>query len=292
VTENQEQLMTVNVGVIGLGITGKPIAGRLIKAGFSVAVYDIRDEPVAALKSAGATACSSAADVAGRSEIILSLVSDREQTDDVVFGANGIIGSIRSGTIFATGSTLGPAPVRRIAEALAAKGCATLDMPFTGGYIAAHEGKLVLMIGGAEAALERAMPVFRAFAHIITRAGDVGAGQAAKLAHQLVMGVNVMALLEGLSLGAAAGVEPAVLRRILKDGIANSGVLQLWDDLGPRWKTMLEPAPPDTPLPNIRKDLHWALELAQELGVELPIGAHASQIADAGIATGHGDPAL
>jgi 2-hydroxy-3-oxopropionate reductase len=279
-----------NIGVIGLGVIGKPIALRLIKAGFHVAVFDVRPEPVAELKEAGATACTSSADVAGRSDIIISLVHDAAQTDDVVFGANGIIGALRPGTIFATGSTLGPEPVQRIAAALAGRGCVTLDMPITGGYLAAYEGKLVLMVGGDETTLARALPVFYAFAHIITRAGDVGAGQTAKLAHQLVMAMNVMALLEGLAFGAAGGVEPAVLKQILKDGLANSTVLQVWNELGPRWKDMLKPAAPGAELPNLRKDLHTVLELARELGVELHVGTHASRIADAGVATGHDNP--
>ena len=284
--------MTYNVGVIGLGIIGKPIAERLLKAGFRVAVYDVREEPVAELKIAGATACASSAEVASRSDTIISLVLDRPQTDEVVFGANGIIQTIKPGALFATGSTLGPAPVQRIATALAAKGCATLDMPITGGYLAAYEGKLVLMIGGAPEVLERALPVFRAFAHNILHVGDIGAGQVAKLVHQLVMSVNVIALLEGLSLGAAGGVEPAILKQVLKDGLANSGVLQVWDGLGPRRKNMLKPALPGAPLPNLRKDLHSALELAHELGVVSDLGTQASLIADAGVATGHDNPLL
>jgi 2-hydroxy-3-oxopropionate reductase len=284
--------MTYNVGVIGLGIIGKPIAGRLVKSGFRVAVYDVRDEPVAELKSAGATACASSAEVASRCDFIISLVLDRAQTDDVVFGARGIIQTLKPGTLFATGSTLGPAPVRRIAAALAAKGCTTLDMPITGGYLAAYEGKLVLMIGGPQEALERALPVFRAFANNILRVGDIGAGQVAKLAHQLVMSVNVIALLEGLALGVAGGVEPAILKQVFKDGLANSGVLQVWDGLGPRYKNMLKPAPPGAALPNLRKDLHSALELAHELGVVSYLGTQASLIADAGVATGHDNPSL
>src|SRR3990172_2373993 len=284
--------MTFNVGVIGLGIIGKPIAERLVKAGFRVAVHDVRDEPVAELKNAGATACASSAEVAGRSDIIISLVLDRAQTNEVVFGEKGVIQTVRPGTIFATGSTLGPAPVRSIAAALAAQECATLDMPITGGYLAAYEGKLVLMIGGAQDTLARALPVFRAFAHNILRVGDIGAGQVAKRAHQLVMSVNVIALLEGLSLGAAGGVEPAILKQVLKDGLANSGVLQVWDGLGPRYKSMLKPAPPGASLPNLRKDLHSALELAHELGVTSYLGTQASLIADAGIATGHDNPLL
>lgn len=280
------------VGVIGLGVIGKPIAERLLQAGFPVAVHDVRSEPVAQLRAAGARACGSSAEVAAHSELIISLVSDAPQTDDVVSGVNGLLGALRPGSLFATGSTLGPAPVQRVAAQLAAQGCATIDMPITGGYLAAAEGKLTLMLGGDAAVIARAMPAFRSFAATIIRAGDVGAGQAAKLAHQLVMGINIMGLLEGLSLGAAGGVAPEVLRQILKEGLANSTVLGVWHDMGPRWKGMLKPAPPDAPLPNIRKDLHSALELAQALGVTLPVGSMISRIADAGTAIGHDDPGI
>ena len=149
-----------------------------------------------------------------------------------------------------------------------------------------------MMIGGRQAVLDRALPVLQVIANKITRAGNVGAGQAAKLAHQLVFSLNVMALLEGLSLGTAAGVDPAVLRAILKDGIANSAVLGLWSVLGPRWKGMLESTAPGVTPPNLRKDLHLVLEMAHELGVTLYLGTQGSLIADAGVATGHNNPAL
>jgi len=203
--------MQAKVGVIGLGALGRPIAELLLKAGHRVAVYDVRAEPLAALQKAGASACVCPAEVAQQSDIVISLVLDGAQTDDIVFGDNGVLGSLKRGSIFAIGSTLSPAPVKTIAAALAAKGVKTLDMPISGGIVAAREGALSLMVGGAPAVLERALPVLRIFARDITRTGDVGSGQAAKLAHQLVFATNVMALLEGLSLGVAGGVEPAAL---------------------------------------------------------------------------------
>ena len=279
--------MQTKVGVIGLGALGRPIAELLLKAGHRVAVYDVRAEPLAALQKAGASACVCPAEVAQHSDIVISLVLDGAQTDDIVFGDNGVLGSLKRGSIFAIGSTLSPAPVKAIAAALATKGVETLDMPISGGIVAAREGALSLMVGGAPAVLERALPVLRIFARDITRTGDVGSGQAAKLAHQLVFATNVMALLEGLSLGVAGGVEPAALKQVFKNGLANSAVLQAWDDLGPRWKGMLKATPPDAMPPNLRKDLHLVLEFARELGVNLYIGGQASLIADAGVATGH-----
>jgi 2-hydroxy-3-oxopropionate reductase len=284
--------MTASVGVIGLGVIGKPIAERLVKAGYGVSVFDVRAEPVAALQGLGATACATPAAVAKRSEIIISLVSTEAQTDDVVSGAGGVLETLRAGSIFVTGSTLGPAPARRIAQVLAHKGGETLDAPISGGYLAASEGTLSLMVGGKPEILARAQPVLRAFARDITHTGDVGTGQTAKLAHQLVFSLNVMALLEGLALGAAGGVAPEALKQVLKQGLANSAVLQVWHDLGPRWKGMLEATAPGATLPNMRKDLHLVLELARELGVNLHLGTQGSLIADAGAATGHDDPRL
>lgn len=284
--------MTANVGVIGLGVLGKPIAERLLTQGFTVAVYDVRAEPVAELAGVGATGCDSPADVAHRSDFIITLVSDRAQTDDVLFDPAGILTTIRPDAVVIIGSTLGPGPVQEFSEAIAARGGETLDAPISGGYLAASEGTLSMMVGGRQAVLDRATPVLQSIANKITRAGGVGAGQAAKLSHQLVFSLNVIALLEGLALGAAAGVEPAVLKEILKDGIAGSSVLGLWNDLGPRWKGMLKPTPPDVTPPNMRKDLHLVLEMARELGLPLYLGAQASLIADAGIATGHSNPAF
>jgi len=281
-----------SVGVIGTGIIGKPIAERLVKAGFRTLVYDVREEPLRELEALGAIVCASPGLVAESSDMVVSLVADTPQTDEVVFGERGILRTIRPGTIFATGSTLGPAPVLRAAEALRAKGCETLDMPITGGYVAAYEGKLALMIGGAEETLERARPALSTFANVITLAGGVGAGQSAKVAHQLILTVNVVALLEGLALGVAGGVKPDVLKAILRDGLASSRALEVWKDLGPRWKGMLAPADPSAPLPNLRKDLHTAIELAKALGIEVPVAIEASRVADGGSATGHDDPRL
>jgi 2-hydroxy-3-oxopropionate reductase len=245
-----------------------------------------------ALAAVGAVACVSPAQLAARSELILSLVADQAQTEEVVFGRQGLLETMRPRAMLVICSTLSPAAVRKIADAVTARGGEALDAPISGGLIAAREGTLSMMIGGSVTTLERALPVLHTFARSVTRAGEVGAGQAAKLAHQLVFSLNVMALLEGLALGAAGGVDPPVLKEIFRAGIAGSAVLGLWDDLGPRWKDMLKAAAPGAALPNLRKDLHLVLEYAKELGVDLPLGAQGSRIADSGNAAGHRDPGL
>ena len=281
---------SIATGVIGLGALGRPIAELLLKAGHGVAVCDLRSEPAAALKQLGAATCASPAEVAQQSDLIISLVSDEAQTNDIVFGADGMLNHFRRRAVLAVGSTLGPAPVKHIAAELAKHGVKVLDIPISGGILAAREGTLSLMVGGSEQTLARALPVLRVFANQITRTGEVGAGQAAKLAHQLVFGLNVMALLEGLSLGIAGGVEPDVMKNVLKQGLANSTVLQVWHHLGPRWKGMLQPTASGVTPPNLRKDLHLVLEFARELGVELPLVTEASHTADSGNAVGHDDP--
>ena len=278
-----------SVGIIGLGALGEPIAGLFLKAGFPTSVFDVRRDPVERLAKLGGKPCASAGEVARRSDVIVSLVLDEAQTMDVV---SGLLHEIRPGTILAIGSTLGPEPVRRIAKALSARRAHVLDIPISGGIVAAREGALSVMAGGDDAVIERAMPVLKVFARDITRTGGVGAGQTAKLAHQLVFSVNVMALLEGLALGAAGGLDPAVLKDVLRKGLANSAVLQAWPDLGSRWKGMLAPSAAGAPLPNMRKDLHLVLQLADELGVPLHIASQASRIADVGKATGQADPRL
>ena len=278
--------MTISVGVIGIGALGEPIAGLLLKAGFATSVYDVRRDPVERLARLGAKPCASPAEVARHSDVIVSLVLDEAQTMDVVLGKSGLLGELRPGAIVAIGSTLGPEPVRRIAQALIPRRAHVLDIPISGGIVAAREGALSVMAGGDDAVLERALPVLKVFARDITRTGAVGSGQIAKLAHQLVFSVNVMALLEGLALGAAGGLEPAVLKEVLRKGLANSAVLQAWPDLGPRWKGMLAPSAPGAPLPNMRKDLHLVLQMAEALGVPLHIASQASRTADSGQATG------
>ncbi len=284
--------MALSVGVIGLGALGEPIAGLFLKAGFATSVCDVRRDPLERLTKLGGRRCASAAEVARHSEMIVSLVLDEAQTMDVVCGKSGLLGEIRPDTIVAIGSTLGPHAVRRIAEALAPKRAHVLDIPISGGIVAAREGALSVMAGGEDVVLERAMPLLKVFARDITRTGGVGSGQTAKLAHQLVFSVNVMALLEGLALGVAGGLEPGVLKEVLRKGLANSAVLQAWPDLASRWKGMLAASAPGTPPPNMRKDLHLVLQLAGELGVPLHIASQASRTADAGIATGHRDPRL
>ena len=280
------------VGLIGLGTLGKPMAKNLVKAGFDLAVYDVREAPMKELEAAGATPCASASELAARSEVLISMVLNIIQTEEVVFGSQGVTASVRPGTKLVIGSTIGPGPMRKIAQALEPKGVTLIDAAMAGGYPAAEKGTLTVMVGGDPEVLDEVMPVLRAVGSTILRAGAVGTAQAAKLANNLTQAINIIALLEGLALGMAAGVESKTLKEILRKSSANSYVLEVWDKLGPRWKKRLARRTPEDQVPNLCKDLRLAVDFARELGVPLPVGSLASALWEGGIATGHEDPRI
>jgi 3-hydroxyisobutyrate dehydrogenase-like beta-hydroxyacid dehydrogenase len=280
------------VGLIGLGTLGKPMAKNLVKAGFDLAVYDIRKEPVKELEAAGATPCVSASELAARSEALVSMVLNISQTEEVIFGSQGVMTGVRPGTRLVIGSTIGPGPMRSIARALEPKGVTVIDAALSGGYPSAEKGALTVMIGGDSEALDDVMPVLQAVGSTILRAGAVGDAQAAKLANNLTQAINIIALLEGLALGIAAGVEPGTLKEILRKSSGNSYVLEVWEKLGPRWKKRLARRQREEQVPNLCKDLRLAVDFARELGVPLPVGSLASAIWEGGIATGHDDPRI
>jgi len=280
------------VGFIGTGTMGKPMARNLVKAGFDVGVRDVREEPITELEAAGATPYGSASEVAARSEVVISMVLNLAQTEDVVFGNQGVMSGARPGTKLVIGSTIGPGPMRKIAQALMGSNVTLIDAAVANGYPAAEKGTLTIMVGGDSDVIEEVMPVLRAVGSTILRAGSIGAAQTAKLANNLTQAINIIALLEGLSLGVKGGVELGILKDILKKSSANSYVLQAWDKLGPRWKKRLEHRTPEEQVPNLCKDLRLAVEFARELRVPLPVGSLASAIWEGGLATGHDDPRI
>ncbi|MCC6533933.1 MAG: NAD(P)-dependent oxidoreductase [Burkholderiales bacterium] len=277
------------VGLIGLGNLGEPMAKNLVKAGFEVAVYDVRAQPMSVLANLGATACASPAEVGSRCDTIFTMVLNLEQTEAVVFGPEGVSGSMRPGSKLVIGSTLGPEPVHRIAEALRERGIDVVDAPVAGGHPSAEKGTLTMMIGADPGVFEEVLPVLRAVGSKIIRTGAVGTAQTAKLANNLILGINIIALLEGLELGIAGGIAPETLREVFRNASARSYPLEVWDELGSRWKGMLarQGAGPEIPM---RKDLALAQAYARDVGVALVLGSAASAIWKGTIAATYSDP--
>lgn len=271
------------VGFIGLGAMGKPMARNLIKAGFRLTVHNRSRGAVDELVELGATAADSPAAAAGASDVVITMLPDSPDVESVVFGREGVLGAIHARMLFVDMSTIAPAVSRRVSEALIAKQAEALDAPVSGGVVGAEGGTLSIMVGGSEAAFERAAPIFQALGKNIVRIGEAGAGQVAKACNQVVVAQTIQAVAEALTLARKCGVDPGKVRDALLGGFAQSRILDLHGkrildrNFAPGFRMELH-----------RKDLNIALQTAREEGVSLPATAIVAEQMNALIAQGDG----
>ena len=234
------------VGLVGLGIMGRPMAANLIKAGFDVTVHTRTQSKMAALQALGATAASSPAEVASRTEMIVTMVPDSPDVEQVAEGKGGVFEGASQGLIIADMSTISPAVTRRLASRATAAGAAWLDAPVSGGEAGAIAGTLTIMVGGDAAAFERALPVFQAMGKRVTHIGPSGHGQLAKLCNQILVAVNLLGASEALVFAAKAGLDLDKVHGALSGGAANSwafenlGRKMINRDLKPAFKVRLQ----------------------------------------------------
>ena len=267
--------MTIAVGFIGLGTMGTPMARNVLKGGYPVTVWSRRSEAIAPLANAGAAAGDSPADVAAKSDVIVTMVTDTKAVEDVVLGEHGIARGARSGSIVIDHSTIDPNGARRIAGELQTRGIDMLDAPVSGGGIAAEAGTLVTMVGGSKAALERVTPVLSCYAKSIVHIGPSGAGQIAKACNQICVIVNQLGAAEAMLLAERAGVDPTTVKEALMAGFAASRMLELQApkmiarDFAGKIESRLH-----------HKDIHIALDVAHALGIELPASGAAADVLD------------
>jgi 2-hydroxy-3-oxopropionate reductase len=272
------------IGFIGLGIMGKPMAGNLIAAGYSLTVHSRGSGPAEELAARGATAAESPREVAAASDVVITMLPDSPDVEAVVLGADGIAEGIREGALFVDMSTIGPATSRKIAAVLSERGVDAVDAPVSGGEPAAQSGNLSIMAGGSEDAVDRARPIFDVLGKSTTHIGPAGAGQVAKAANQVVVALTIQAVAEALVLARKAGVDPARVREALLGGFAQSRVLDvhgqrmLDGNYDPGFKLHLH-----------RKDLAIALQLGREEQSPLFATAQAAELMDALLAQGGGD---
>jgi 2-hydroxy-3-oxopropionate reductase len=274
------------VGVIGLGIMGKPMARNLINAGYQLVVHNRSrgavDELVA--ESPAVTAASDPRKVAERAEIVITILPDSPDVRAVMFGPNGLVESLRPGSLYVDMSTIAPATSQEIHAALAQRGVGALDAPVSGGDKGAIAGTLSIMVGGSEVDFARAKPLFAAMGKTIVHVGGPGAGQVVKACNQIVVALNIAAVSEALVLGAKAGVEPAKIVEVLSGGFAGSRVLDV------RGPTMIQHVfEPGFRVNLHRKDLGIVLATAREQGVPLPLTAVVAQLIEMLMANGRGD---
>jgi 3-hydroxyisobutyrate dehydrogenase len=281
----------MQVGLIGLGIMGAPMARNLLKAGFPLTVATRTagkaETFVAENSSLGkVNAVATPAEVAAASEVIITMVTDSPDVEAVVRGneKEGIFATVKSGSIIIDMSTISPQVTRELAEEAKAKGLFWLDAPVSGGEKGAIEGTLTIMVGGEAEALERARPVLEAMGKRITHFGPAGSGQSAKLCNQIMTAVNMLSVCEAMTFGAKAGLDLATLHQALTGGAANSWALEVLGkkmierDFKPAFMVRLQ-----------QKDLRLVLDAANRNHTSLPAASLAHQLFAAVEAEGRGD---
>ncbi|QFG21252.1 NAD(P)-dependent oxidoreductase [Actinomadura sp. WMMB 499] len=273
----------MDIGFIGLGVMGRPMAANLVAAGHRLTVHR---ESAAAREALGERArfARSVAEVTRNSEVVLLMLPDTPDVEAVMRADDGVLAALRPGTLVIDMSSISPSAERELAGEVAAAGGAYLDAPVSGGEVGAREGTLSIMVGGDRAAVERAMPVFEVLGGRISHIGGAGAGQVAKVANQIVVGVTIEAVAEALRLAEAADVDPGAVWDALLGGFASSRVLEVHGarmikgEFEPGFRMALH-----------RKDLGLAVEASARLDVALPASGLVHQLMNSAVAKGLGD---
>ena len=264
------------VGMIGLGLMGKPMAVNLVKAGFSVVVWNRTRSKADDLVRAGARLAGTPREAAASSDVLVTMVSDPPALEEVLWGAGGALEGLRRGSTYVDSSTVAPSLARRIAAACAERGVEFLDAPVTGGTWGAEKGELVFMVGGKGETLEGVAPVLGAMGKRWFHLGPHGAGQTVKLAMNMILALQVGALAEALALVTTAGVPAERLVEVMQSSMGRSPLLDIKAPM-----ILKRDYPPSFPLRLMHKDLGLAIELANQLGVPLPATAAAREVYNA-----------
>jgi 2-hydroxy-3-oxopropionate reductase len=272
------------IGFLGLGVMGQPMARNLVAAGHQLTVHTRSAEVLDAFRADGIATGSDPADVARRSDIVISMVSDGAAVRDVMLGEHGALGAIEPGGLLIDMSTIEPAVSRELAAAAAQRGVGMLDAPVSGGDVGARQGTLSIMVGGEAADLDRARPVLEVLGATITHVGPAGAGQVVKACNQIVVAITYAAVSEALVLASGAGVDRAAVLDVLSGGLAANRIMEvrrhnlLEHDFTPGFRVDLH-----------HKDLRIALDTGDDLDVGLPVAAAVQQMLVELRALGHGD---
>ncbi len=274
----------MNVGFIGLGLMGRPMALHLEKAGHALHLWARRPESLAPFAGAKATTHATPAEVARNADVVITMVADAPDVEAVCLGENGIAAGGRPGLIVVDMSTINPNAARGIGERLAAKGIELVDAPVSGGEIGAINAALTIMAGGKPEAFETVKPLLEKMGKSVTLIGPSGAGQVAKACNQILTGVGVAAVAEAFNFAAKSGVDPAKVREALLGGFAYSKILEnhgqrmLDRNFKPGFKAWMH-----------QKDLRIVMEEAHRMGLMLPSAAATAQLFNAIVGSGMGE---
>ena len=262
-----------NIGFIGLGAMGTPMARNLLKGGHALTVYSRRPDAMAPLVEAGARGAASAADVASLSDVIITMVIDTSAVEEVILGSRGVAEGARAGSVVIDHSTIDPDGARRIASALKARGIEMLDAPVSGGAAVAEAGTLTIMAGGDEDLLARCRPILECYGKTIAHIGPSGASQVAKACNQICTIVNMLGAAEAMLMAERAGLDPVKVKDVLMTGFGASRMLDLQApkmiarDFDGKVESRLH-----------HKDIQIVLAMARALGIELPASAAAANV--------------
>lgn len=257
---------------------GGPMAVNLARTGHDLRVFDVRAEPIERLVALGAGAAQSVADLAAQADIVMTVVVDETQADAVLIGTEanpGVLGAARRGTVVLVHSTIGSAACRRLGAAAAQRGIDLLDAPITGGPSGARDGTLGIMVGGDLAALERCRAVLAAVSSEVIHVGEIGTGQLAKLANNMVLATTMQAVHEALLLAGRSGLGIDTLLRVLGSGAGSSWVVEHWHDIGASSRGY--PGGADGVAALTYKDLALALAEGHRVRASLPVTALTAQ---------------
>jgi len=270
----------MNVGFIGLGIMGRPMAGHLLDAGHKLFLYDVKPVPEE-LTGKGGVALGSGEEVARQSDVIITMVPDTPHVEAALFGENGVAKGLSKGKIVVDMSSIAPLETKRFASEINKLGCDYLDAPVSGGDVGAKAGSLTIMVGGPEQAFEKVKPLFEKMGKNITLVGANGDGQTTKVANQIIVALTIEAVAEALLFAAKAGADPARVRQALMGGFASSRILEVHGE-----RMIKRNFDPGFRIELHQKDLNLALSGARALKLSLPNTASCQELFNACAAQG------
>jgi 2-hydroxy-3-oxopropionate reductase len=272
------------IGLVGLGIMGKPMARNLLRAGYPLVVHNRSHSAVDELVALGARAADSPKQVAQDSDIMITMLPDSETVERVVAGASGLLAGARQGALIIDMSSIRPRTSRALAEQAKARGVAMLDAPVSGGEVGAQNATLSIMVGGSAEAYARALPIFQVLGKNIGHVGGAGAGQITKAANQTIVALTIEAVAEALTLVAKAGGDPALARQVMLGGFASSRILELHGE-----RMLTKQFAPGARVRSHHKDLQIALDLAEQSGAPMPLARQVDEMFVELIQRGLGD---
>jgi 2-hydroxy-3-oxopropionate reductase len=269
-----------DIGFIGLGIMGRPMAGHLQAAGHRLFVLE-KSAASKDLVAAGATACKSGKEIAEKASVVIVMVPDTPDVESVLFSAGGVAEGLSKGKVVVDMSSISPIATKEFAKKVNAKGADYLDAPVSGGEVGAKAASLTIMVGGPQSAFDAVKPLFDKMGKNVTLIGGNGDGQTTKVANQIIVALTIEAVAEGLLFASKAGADPTLVRQALMGGLATSRILELHGE-----RMIKRTFNPGFRIELHQKDLNLALEGARALGLSLPNTSMAQQLFNSCVAQG------